>query len=529
LKRINRYKQHRRQIACSKTLKVEDYPLIKEGSIEPRRYQLEIAEQVNGHNSIIVLPTGLGKTAIAALVIAYTMKSRGGKALFLAPTRILVQQHRNFLSKVLKLPEGAITSLTGEDDPVSRQDAWQGKVICATPQIAFQDYKRGYFDPSKFSLLIIDEVHRAIGNHSYVEVAKIFPDDTTQKIGLTATLPSDKLKIEMIKSALSAGQVLYRDYESEDVRPFIQKVGVEIKQLQPSEELKRAISHLKDSLRKKLSILADEGLISRQSANRLVFKELIEKREEILKKGSWNSKFAYTVSAKLFLMLKYLETQTYSTFLNFYDKAVSEGKKASSMLARDVDVSYSVSIIREELAKGREHPKLNALREIILQLKKEDRALVFASYRDTVDQIRHYLESAGIRCWILIGKQGASGQTQEEQIRAVEEFRNGNYQVLIATQIGEEGLDIAECNIVIFYDNVPSAIRFIQRRGRTGRRSEGKMVMLMVKGTSDEAYYWVVQRRMKAMKSYIDTMNKKYYSSRKEEKKRYEGTLDSFL
>jgi len=162
-------------------------------------------------------------------------------------------------------------------------------------------------------------------------------------------------------------------------------------------------------------------------------------------------------------------------------------------------------------------------------LRKEDRALVFASYRDTVEQIRHYLESAGIRCWILIGKQGASGQTQEEQIRAVEEFRRGNYQVLIATQIGEEGLDIAECNIVIFYDNVPSAIRFIQRRGRTGRRSEGKMVMLMVKGTSDETYYWVVQRRMKAMKSYIDTMNKKYYSSREEEKKKREGTLDSFL
>jgi len=156
----------------------------------------------------------------------------------------------------------------------------------------------------------------------------------------------------MIKSALSAGQVLYRDYESEDVRPFIQKVGVEIKQLQPSEELKRAISHLKDSLRKKLSILADEGLISKQSANRLVFKELIEKREEILRKGSWNSKFAYTISAKLFLMLKYLETQTYTTFLNFYDKAVSEGKKASAMLARDADVSYSVSLIKRS-SKGK--------------------------------------------------------------------------------------------------------------------------------------------------------------------------------
>ncbi|MEM0117121.1 MAG: helicase-related protein [Conexivisphaerales archaeon] len=509
-------------------MKIEDYPLIQAGAIEPRAYQLEIANQIDGNNSVVVLPTGLGKTAIAALVIANTLHIRGGKALFLAPTRILVQQHKNFLAKVLKLPSGAVTSLTGEDDAIARQDAWQGRVICATPQITAQDYKRGYFDPSKFSLLIIDEVHRAIGNHSYVEVAKIFPEDITQKIGLTATLPSDRLKIEMIRSALSAGQILYRDYESEDVRPFIQKVGVEVKQLEASERMKRAISHLKDALKRRLTVLADEGLISRQAANRLIFKELIEKRVEILKKGSWNSKFAYTTSAKLFSMLKYLETQTYGTFLSFYERTVSDGKKSSAMLARDTDVLSSVSLIREELKEGKEHPKLKALRDLLSELSSNDRALVFASYRDTVEQLRNYLQSSGIRCWILIGKQGATGQSQDEQIKAVEEFRRGNYQVLIATQIGEEGLDIAECNNVIFYDNVPSAIRFIQRRGRTGRRSEGRMVMLMVKGTSDEAYYWVVQRRIRAMKNYISTINRREASGGKDRREE-KGTLDSFF
>jgi Fanconi anemia group M protein len=81
-------------------------------------------------------------------------------------------------------------------------------------------------------------------------------------------------------------------------------------------------------------------------------------------------------------------------------------------------------------------------------------------------------------------------------------FRSGKYRVLIATQIGEEGLDIAECNLVVFYDNVASAIRYIQRRGRTGRRKEGKMVMLIVRDTVDEAYYRVVQRKLKSLSSY---------------------------
>jgi Fanconi anemia group M protein len=72
---------------------------------------------------------------------------------------------------------------------------------------------------------------------------------------------------------------------------------------------------------------------------------------------------------------------------------------------------------------------------------------------------------------------------------------------LVATRVGEEGLDIAEVNQVIFYDNVPSSVRFIQRRGRTGRKNTGKLVVLIAKNTIDETYYWIGRRKMTAAKS----------------------------
>ncbi len=71
-----------------------------------------------------------------------------------------------------------------------------------------------------------------------------------------------------------------------------------------------------------------------------------------------------------------------------------------------------------------------------------------------------------------------TGMTQKAQIAMLQEFRNGSVNVLVATNVAEEGLDIAECNLVIFYDNVASDIRYIQRSGRTGRSRKGMIVIL---------------------------------------------------
>ncbi|MCH8834264.1 MAG: ERCC4 helicase, partial [Thaumarchaeota archaeon] len=131
---------------------------------------------------------------------------------------------------------------------------------------------------------------------------------------------------------------------------------------------------------------------------------------------------------------------------------------------------------------------------------------VFTSYRDSVDVIYKKLIEMGIPAGILIGKAGQTGLKQKKQVEAVQKFRDGEYKVLVATRVGEEGLDISEVNLVIFYDNVPSSIRYIQRRGRTGRKETGKLIVLIAKDTIDETYYWIGKRKINASKTMGEKM-----------------------
>jgi ERCC4-related helicase len=114
----------------------------------------------------------------------------------------------------------------------------------------------------------------------------------------------------------------------------------------------------------------------------------------------------------------------------------------------------------------------------------------------------------GIEAGFLIGKAGETGLKQKKQIETVQNFREGVFRVLIATRVGEEGLDISEVNHVIFYDNVPSSIRYIQRRGRTGRKDAGKLIVLIAKDTIDETYYWIGKRKMTSAKNMGEKMSK---------------------
>ncbi|MEK6810844.1 MAG: DEAD/DEAH box helicase, partial [Candidatus Thermoplasmatota archaeon] len=70
-----------------------DHPLIRRGKIEDREYQRNVAATCLEKSTLVVLPTGMGKTVIAARVIAEVLRRRGGRILVLAPTKPLVEQH----------------------------------------------------------------------------------------------------------------------------------------------------------------------------------------------------------------------------------------------------------------------------------------------------------------------------------------------------------------------------------------------------------------------------------------------------
>jgi Fanconi anemia group M protein len=175
-------------------------------------------------------------------------------------------------------------------------------------------------------------------------------------------------------------------------------------------------------------------------------------------------------------------------------------------LFSDYDFKKVIELVDIAQEKGLVHPKLKYLKELLqdqLCENPESRILVFCHYRDSVNNIVRYLKSyPEIRAHKFVGQRSNNtdkGLTQKEQINLLQDFKEGTYNTLIGTSVAEEGLDIAECDMVVFYDVVPSAVRSIQRRGRTGRKKEGKVFILIAEGTRDEGYYWAEKHKEESM------------------------------
>jgi len=117
----------------------------------------------------------------------------------------------------------------------------------------------------------------------------------------------------------------------------------------------------------------------------------------------------------------------------------------------------------------------------------------------------------GIRPMRFVGQASRGediGLSQKEQVEILRKFREGEVNVIVATSIGEEGLDIPQVDLVVFYEPVPSEIRTIQRRGRTGRSAAGRVVMLVTRDTRDEAYFYSARRKESKMHQELDRLRK---------------------
>ena len=198
---------------------------VQKDSIEKRDYQVNLAEQAIRENCIVVLPTGLGKTAIALHVIAEYLSKGTGGVLFVAPTRVLVNQHYEFLKNNLTLDD--VSLITGEDTISKRTKLWNNSVICATPEITKNDFDRGIVSPDQFNLVIFDEVHRTVGDYAYSGIAQRFEDSDIRIVGMTATLPSEKQKATEILTRLKITSVAERTEDSPDVKPYTQETNTE--------------------------------------------------------------------------------------------------------------------------------------------------------------------------------------------------------------------------------------------------------------------------------------------------------------
>ncbi|MCE2508665.1 MAG: DEAD/DEAH box helicase [Nitrosopumilaceae archaeon] len=450
-----------------------------------------MAQEAVGENSIVVLPTGLGKTAIALHVMAEYLARGTGAVLFLAPTRVLTGQHHTFLKSALTIED--ISLITGEDTLPRRKKRWMASVICATPEIARNDFDRGLIHPAQFALVIFDEVHRMVGDYAYSGIAQKFVGRDVRLVGMTATLPSEVAKATEILTRLHASRVAERTEDSPDVRPYIQETDVEWMMVDLPPAMIRMQRDLKQALSGRYEVLRGHGFTNLTAPS---LSALLKIRPLVMNRYRRSAVTLFS-AIRIHYALNMLEAHGITPFLNFCERTRKKGGPGTAaLLDSDPLFSRTIRAAQSEQARGLEHPKILKLREIIESIP--GKVLIFASYRDSVDIIHKSLNQMGIPSAILIGKSGETGLKQKKQIETVQKFREGLYRVLVATRVGEEGLDIAEVTHVIFYDNVPSSIRYVQRKGRTGRRDAGKLIVLIAKNTVDETYYWISKRKVKA-------------------------------
>jgi ERCC4-related helicase len=503
------------------------HPFITANAVERREYQVTIAEAAKQQSLMVVLPTGLGKTTIALLVLADRV--RRGKILFLAPTRPLVEQHTASLKEVLTIDEAQIQMFTGSILAEKRGKLWESaRIIISTPQIIENDLLSNRISLRDVALVIFDECHRAVGNYSYVYIAEKYREQATEPLvlGMTASPGSDRGKIQEICSALGVTKVESRTEYDHDVAPYIFKKGFEWRGIDVPVELKKQKRVLDGVLAERLEALRKLGYIRKKQSKEISKSEVLALRSAISAQLQTQKHAdlyqALSVLAEIMKIkhaIDLIETQGIFAVRRYFERLQSEasskeGSKASKRLMHDRQFVAAMSALA---AYEGEHPKLDALisilREEILS-NPETRVIVFTNYRDTAEMIvsalhdRH-AENEGIRAVKFIGqatKEEDKGLKQKEQVEIIQQFKDGVYNVLVATSVAEEGLDIPATDLVLFYEPIPSAIRSIQRKGRTARKKVGKVIVLIAKGTKDEGYYWLSRTKERQMRRRISEL-----------------------
>jgi len=503
------------------------HPLIKADVILRRKYQENIFINCLNRNCLVVIPTGLGKTILGLMLAVQRLEEKPeSKIIILAPTKPLVNQHyKSFLDLTEISPEN-LKSITGATSPEEREKIWDDvKIAFMTPQVLQNDIISNLYTLKDVSLIMFDECHRAVGDYAYCFIAKKYIEDSKypQILGLTASPGSTEEKINEIKKTLFIDHVEIRTESDTDVKPYIQNVDNEWIKLKLPEEFLEIKKILITKLKFIYKDLKNIGLLDSFDINKVSRKDLLKVDKLINSRISVaqdeNEKMQLFIAKKnaanairLNYMDELIETQGIHAVSDYIEKNFEKIKrntanKSLKELFADKDFRNIIKLTDLVQSKGLVHPKLEKLKELLhsqIRQNNQSRILVFCHYRDSINNIVKFLENDEfLRVHRFVGQQSKGsdkGLTQKQQIKLLDDFREGIYNTLVGTSVAEEGLDIAECDLVIFYDVVPSAIRSIQRRGRTGRKKEGKVYILMAEGTRDEAYYWVEKNKERQMK-----------------------------
>jgi Fanconi anemia group M protein len=454
----------------------------------------------------------------------------------------------SFLS-VLKMPEDSIAVVTGKNSPQTRKAIWdrkESRLVFATPEVVKNDLVERRLSLDEFGLLVFDEAHRAVKDYAYTLIAKSYIRQSSHPVilAMTASPGSEQDRIEGVCNNLSIEKIEYRNEDDGDVKQYINSIDTTWKWFTIPQEYKYISTSLRSMLEDKLYFLIRRGLLRKKHPKWVFKNDLLKLGEEIQYKLNASQEeqrgplYSALVQQSSALTLMYcaelIESQGSSSLKAFLERIERDGGKAHRSLLNDNRIKEVQTLLNSLKI---EHPKTKYLVELLNQYydisqsnknnnnsnntntilgKPFDRtstrpkALVFTHYRDTARKVVEILTESGIKASRFVGQAKREidmGMDQNEQSAILQSFRDGEFDVLVATSIAEEGLDIPQVDLVVFYEPIPSEIRYIQRRGRTGRKSSGRVIILAAKDTVDERYLYASKRRMEKMKQILSTIN----------------------
>ncbi|WOK97359.1 hypothetical protein Cni_G06067 [Canna indica] len=474
-----------------------------------RDYQFAIARTALFSNTLVALPTGLGKTLIAAVVMYnYFRWFPEGKIVFTAPSRPLVMQQIEACHNIVGISQEWTIDMTGQMSPPKRSTFWKTKrVFFVTPQVFEKDIQSGICLVKQLVCLVIDEAHRALGNYSYcVAVRELMAVPVQLRIlALTATPGSKQQAIQTIINNLHVSTMEYRSESDHDVSPYVHNRKLELIQVPMSEDASAINNLLLEVIRPYVTRLCAIGVLHNRDAATWTPCELLNLRDKFrqappsslphTKYGEVEGSFGVLIT--LYHIRKLLSSHGIRPAYDMLEEKLKQGSFAR-MMSRNERILKANLLMDRSLLHGAPNPKLVKMTEILLDHfkrkdPKESRVIIFSNFRGSVKDIMNSLSCIGdlVKATEFIGQSSGKslkGQSQKVQQAVLQKFRNGGYNVIVATSIGEEGLDIMEVDLVICFDANVSPLRMIQRMGRTGRKHDGRVVVLASEGSELKGY-----------------------------------------
>jgi ERCC4-related helicase len=486
-----------------------------------RDYQFNIVQRGLFHNLLVALPTGLGKTFIAATIMLNWFRwTTEAQIVFVAPTKPLVAQQIDACFNIVGIPRSYTTMLTGGVSPALRAEEWGSKrVFFMTPQTFLNDLKGGYADPKKIVLLVVDEAHRATGSYAYVEVVSFLRrfNNSFRVLALTATPGADVEGVQKVIDGLDISRIEIRTERSLDIVDYIHSRTVEKHVFPNSDEMQMCMDLYSQALQSCVNVIA--GLNAFWSKNPLD----ITPFGCVTARAKWNKEAGrhanqgqksmvqavFTVLSSVsqgIELLKYHGIKPFYVKMKDFKESQAGSKSKYRKQICDSDAFKKLMNRLQTWTSNEDfigHPKLEFLQQVILDhfvnsgdatttdtSASQTRIMVFAHFRDSAEDIVRVLKKHKpmIRPCVFVGQSSSKhseGMDQKEQLDVIEKFKKGTFNTLVATSIGEEGLDIGEVDLIICYDSKASPIRMLQRMGRTGRKREGKIIMLQMEGKEE--------------------------------------------